>query len=141
VRALSWLSGFVYRQADRVVVLGPYMGDRVMLKQVDPDRIAMIPVWSRREEIYPVPRGANSLRKALGLGDAFVAMYSGNLGLAHSFEEVLAAARRLRDRRDILFLFVGGGPRLDEVKAVQDREGLTNVRLLDYVPRSHLHVS
>jgi glycosyltransferase involved in cell wall biosynthesis len=140
-RLLTWLSGFIYRQADRVVVLGPYMADRIALKGVESDRIRMIPVWSRREEIYPIPRAANSLRKSLELGDAFVAMYSGNLGLAHSFEEFLAAARRLRDRRDIVFLFVGDGPRLGEVKVAQEREGLTNVRFLNYVPRSQLHVS
>ncbi len=51
-------------------------------------------------------------------------MYSGNLGLAHSFDEFLEAARRLRDRPDIVFLFVGDGPRLAEVKAARDREGL-----------------
>jgi glycosyltransferase involved in cell wall biosynthesis len=141
VRALSWLSGWVYRRADRVVVLGPYMADRVVLKGVDRARIETIPVWSRREQIYPIPRAANALRKDLGLGDAYVVMYSGNLGLAHSFAEVLAAARRLRDRRDVVFLFVGGGPRLAEVKAIQELEGLTNVRFLDYVPRAHLHVS
>ena len=50
-----WLSGFVYRQADQVVVLGPYMADRIALKGVAPDRIATIPVWSRRDEIYPTP--------------------------------------------------------------------------------------
>ncbi len=60
----------------------------------------------------PDPARANPLRKSLGLDDAFVAMYSGNLGLAHSFDEFLSAARRLRDRADIVFLFVGGGPRL-----------------------------
>src|SRR5262249_25211603 len=141
VRALSWLSGFVYRRADRVVVLGPYMADRVLLKGVDAGRIETIPVWSRREEIYPIPRASNALRKALGLGHAHVVMYSGNLGLAHSFAEVMAAAHRLRDRHDLVFLFVGGGPRLAEVKAIQEREGLTNVRFLDYVPRAHLHVS
>ena len=97
-RCFYWLSGFVYRQADRVVVLGPYMADRIALKGVAADRIETIPVWSRREEIYPIPRAANSLRKSLGLDDAFVAMYSGNLGLAHSFDEFLVAARRLRDR-------------------------------------------
>jgi colanic acid biosynthesis glycosyl transferase WcaI len=141
VRLFYWLSGFVYRQADRVVVLGPYMADRIALKHVHADRVETIPVWSRREEIYPIPRAANSMRKSMGLDDAFVVMYSGNLGLAHSFEEFLAAARVLRDRRDIVFLFVGGGPRLAEVKAIQEREGLANVRFLDYVPRSHLHVS
>ena len=62
-------------------------------------------------------------------------MYSGNLGLAHSFDEFIEAARRLRDRADIVFLFVGDGPRLAEVKAARDREELTNIRFLDYVPR------
>ena len=69
-----------------------------------------IPVWSRRDEIYPVAREANPLRRSLGLDGKFVAMYSGNLGLAHSFDEFLEAARRLRDRADIVFLFVGDGP-------------------------------
>ena len=141
VRGLRWLSGLVYRQADRVVVLKPYMADRVELKGVAAGRIETIPVWSRRDEIYPIPRGSNALRKSLGLGDAFVVMYSGNMGLAHSFDEFVEAARRLRDRSDIVFLFAGAGPRLDEVKAAQRRDGLANVRFLDYVPRAQLHMS
>jgi glycosyltransferase involved in cell wall biosynthesis len=141
VRFLSWLSALVYRRADRVVVLGPYMADRIALKEVPRERIVTIPVWSRRDEVYPIPRATNPLRKALGLGDKFVVMYSGNLGLAHSFDEFLAAARRLRECTDIVFLFVGGGPRLGEVEAALARDGLSNVRLLDYVPRSQLHVS
>ena len=56
VRGLAWLSDFVYRQADKVVVLGPYMADRIALKGVAAERIATIPVWSRRDEIYPIPR-------------------------------------------------------------------------------------
>ena len=50
-----------------MVVLGPYMADRIALKQVAAERIATIPVWSRRDEIYPIPRAANPLRKSLGL--------------------------------------------------------------------------
>jgi colanic acid biosynthesis glycosyl transferase WcaI len=140
-RSLSWLSGFVYRRADLVVVLGPYMADRIALKNVPPERIATIPVWSQRDEVYPTPRDANALRKALGLEATFVAMYSGNLGLAHSFEEFIEAARRLRDRRDFVFLFVGEGPRLGEVKVARDQERLENIRLLDYVPRAQLQAS
>jgi len=140
-RFVYGLSRFVYRSADKVVVLGPYMADRIAQKQVPPERIVTIPVWSRRDEIYPTPRAANPLRKSLALGDAFVAMYSGNLGLAHSFDEFLEAARRLRDRTDIVFIFVGGGPRLGEVRAARERDGLTNVRLLDYVARDQLHTS
>ena len=60
-RLMYALSRFVYRRADQVVVLGPYMADRIALKQVAPEKIATIPVWSRRDEIYPVP-GGQSLR-------------------------------------------------------------------------------
>jgi len=52
----------------------------------------------RRVEVYPIPRVGHPLRASLGLADKFVAMYSGNLGMAHSATEFLDAARRLRDR-------------------------------------------
>ena len=139
--ALAAISNLAYRRADRVVVLGPYMAERIIAKGVGPDRLATIPVWSRRDEVYPLPREGHPVRSALGLEAKFVAMYSGNLGLAHSFFEFLEAARRLRDRADIVFLFVGDGPRLAEVRAAKARERLDNVRLLDYVPREQLHAS
>ena len=141
VAFLAWLSDFVYRQADKVVVLGPYMADRVVAKGVRADRITTIPVWSRKEEIYPLDRDGNALREELGLEDKFVAMYSGNLGLAHSSSEFLEAARRLRDRPEIVFLFVGDGPRMAEVRDAQRAEGLGNIRFLDYFPREQLHAS
>jgi len=141
VRWLTWLSDAVYRQSDKVVVLGPYMADRIAAKRVRRDRLATIPVWSRRDEIYPVPREGHELRAKLGLADKFVAMYSGNLGLAHTAAEFIEAARRLRDRDDIVFLFVGDGPRLAEVRYAKESEGLRNIRLLDYFPREQLHAS
>jgi glycosyltransferase involved in cell wall biosynthesis len=141
VAGLAWLSDAVYRRADKVVVLGAYMADRIAAKRVRRERLVTIPVWSRREEIYPLPRAGHPLREELGLADKFVAMYSGNLGLAHAFDEFLEAARRLRDRPEVVFLFVGAGPRLAEVRAFRDREGLENVRFLDYFPREQLHAS
>ena len=38
------------------------------------------------------------------------------------------------------FVFAGAGPRLAEVKRARERDGLENIRFLDYVPRSHLHM-
>ncbi|MDB5349527.1 MAG: glycosyltransferase [Planctomycetota bacterium] len=141
IAALAWLSDAVHRAADRVVVLGPYMADRIAAKHVRPGRIETIHVWSRRDEIYPMPRQGHPLRESLGLGDKFVAMYSGNMGLAHAFDDFLEAARRLKDRDDMVFLFVGDGPRKKEVLAAKEAHGLDNVRLLDYFPREQLHAS
>lgn len=141
VRGLQGLADFVYRQADMVVALGPYMADRLAAKGVRRSRLTEIPVWSRQDEIYPLPREGHPLRAELGLEDRFVAMYSGNMGLAHTFDEFLEAARRLRDRPDVVFLFVGGGPRREAIQRAKEDDGLANVRFLDYFPREQLHAS
>ena len=139
--ALAKLSDFVYRKADRVVALGPYMADRIESKGVRAARVSEVPVWSRKDEVYPMPRAGHPLRERLGLADKFVVMYSGNLGLAHSADEFIEAARRLRDRPEVVFLFVGDGPRLKEVRRAKQELGLENVRFLDYFPRKDLHAS
>ena len=141
VAALRWISDAVYRQSDKVVVLGPYMADRIAAKGVDREKLITIPVWSRRDEIYPISREGHPLRETLGLAGKFVVMYSGNLGLAHSFAEVIDAARKLRNCPNLVFLFVGGGPRLKEVQKAKADEKLDNIRLMDYFPREQLHAS
>jgi glycosyltransferase involved in cell wall biosynthesis len=141
VACLERLSGAVYRSADKVVVLGPYMADRVGGKGVRADRLATIPVWNRGDEVYPLEREGHPLRGELGLEDKFVVMYSGNHGLAHSFEEFLEAAKQLRDHPRIVFLFVGDGPRRAEVTRAKEEHGLSNIALRDYFPRNALHQS
>jgi colanic acid biosynthesis glycosyl transferase WcaI len=49
--------------------------------------------------------------------------------------------RRLEDRDDVLFLFIGGGHLMPAIQAKVKRLGLTNARFLDYVPRDELAYS
>ena len=74
-------------------------------------RIHVIPNWCNDEEIAPIAPADNSLRREWGLAGKFVFGYSGNLGRAHEFETVLAAAERLRDDPRFVFLMIGGGKR------------------------------
>ncbi len=130
-----------YRNADFVVDLGTYMKRRIEAKGVDPERLHTVPVWSRQDEIEPLSREENPLLKGWGLGDKFVVMYSGNAGLAHRFDEVLGAMQTLKDHPDIFFLFIGGGPRKQEIIAFAEAHGVENFRYLDYLPREQLRYS
>jgi putative colanic acid biosynthesis glycosyltransferase WcaI len=141
VTLLAKLSDHVVKRADRVVALGPYMADRLLAKGVRSSRLVEIPVWSRADEISSLPRSPHPLRQKYGLDDKIVLMYSGNLGLAHATEEFIGAARKLVHRPEIVFLFVGGGPRIVEIKAAKQRLNLSNIRLLDYFPRAQLRES
>lgn len=138
--ALSALSRYGYRGAECVVTLGPYMARTIQeSKGIDSRRVHQIPVWNDGDEVSPIPAGENTLREALGYRpNDFVVMYSGNAGLAHRFDVVLEAANCLRYESNVHFLFVGGGPRREEIEAAAETRNLPRFRYLDYFPRGEL---
>jgi len=140
-RILRWTSDVGYRGADVVVDLGAYMKQRIGLKGVPASRTRTIHVWSSKEELVPVARDDNPLRRELGLEDKFVVMYSGNAGLVHDFDAILDAMRRLDGDDRIRFLFVGDGPRRKEIEAFAAEHRLSNFQYRPYFPRDQLRWS
>lgn len=124
---------------DAIVAIGECMADRIAVMGIPRDRIQVIPNWADGDAIRPVAREQNWFRSQHGLGGKFVVLYSGNMGRGHTFEALVAAARALRHRADIAFVFIGGGPRRAEVeRATAD---LANALFLPYQPREHLAFS
>jgi hypothetical protein len=81
------------------------------------------------------------LRRDWSLQGRFVVGYSGNLGRAHDYATVLAAAERLRDHPNIIFLFIGGGYQLKQLADQVRNRGLSNFRFFDYQDRALLKFS
>jgi glycosyltransferase involved in cell wall biosynthesis len=135
-RFFTWLSRRSLSASDRVVALGECMAER--LKKNGAERIEVVHNWADENAIRPAPVSGNRLRTQWEWNGRFVVLYSGNLGLAHEFETALGAAELLRDRADVLFAFVGGGPRLEETRRVARDRGLPNVEFRPYVARDLL---
>jgi glycosyltransferase involved in cell wall biosynthesis len=140
-KLLHALNDFGYRNADFVVDLGTYMKRRLLAKGVRPERLYTIPVWSKKDEIEPLPHAENPLLDQWGLRDKCIVMYSGNAGLAHRFDDVLEAMRRLKDHPELFFLFIGSGPRRKEIEAYAEAHEIENFRYLNYLPREELRYS
>lgn len=138
-RAFDALSRWTMRHADAVVVLGDAMGDRVRSKGVQPSRVHVIPNWADGVEVRPVSAEANALVREQGLEGKRVVLYSGNMGRAHDVTTLIDAARLLRGRQDIVFVFIGDGAKRAEVEAAA-REN-SSIRLLPYQPRERLAAS
>lgn len=134
--ALGALSRFLVRRADRVVALGRTMADR--LERGSGRRSDVVHNWADGDVIRPRPVVGHPLRAEWGWDGRFVVLYSGNQGLAHEFDTVLDAAEGLAEDGDVLFAFVGGGPRRAEVEAEVRRRGLPNVEFRPYVERERL---
>jgi colanic acid biosynthesis glycosyl transferase WcaI len=137
-RLAQRLSRWTYLQCDLVVGLGPRMLEALATAGSARTRTAFVHNWADSRAIAPIGAPANQFAISNGLADRFVVMYSGNAGRAHNFVAVMDAARRLREDRDIVFVFIGGGKRTPDLRREVAEGGLLNVRFLDYVPREEL---
>jgi glycosyltransferase involved in cell wall biosynthesis len=85
----------------------------------------------------------------------FVVGYSGNLGRAHEVDTLIDAIARLeqesrvtlagreekRPKRDVIWLFIGGGALYRQLQAEIHARGITSVHFLPYQPRERLAAS
>jgi glycosyltransferase involved in cell wall biosynthesis len=143
-RAFDRLNRLVLRRATRVIVLGECMREVIVGKLGGSvaDRMDVIHNWADGDKIMPLADGEhNEFAEEYGLGDRFVILFSGNFGRVNDFATPLAAARMLRERSDIVFLFVGDGAKADEIAAFVRSNDLANVRVLPYQPRERLRQS
>jgi glycosyltransferase involved in cell wall biosynthesis len=140
-RVLDCLNRLILTRADRIIVLGECMRERVAAKagRNADGRIDVIHNWADGEKIHPLLEGErNTFAEEHDLGERFVVQFSGNMGRVNDFDTPLEAARILRDRKDILFLFIGDGAKAGEIEEYVRRHDLRNVRLLPYQPRETL---
>lgn len=92
---------------------------------VTEENLSIVPVGSNIETIaYLTPNSLN--------GRPFRLLYSGNLGRYHDFDALLDCAKEL-SQENFEFRIVGRGAKRDHVEQRIRTEGITNVRLDDFV--------
>lgn len=96
-----------------------------------------IPLWSG-EACAASQEAAAALRRGRGWrDDELVVMYSGNMGLGHSFAEILEVAR-LMAGKPARFVFFGTGGRRGEIQAFAAAHPGVAVEVHDYAPAEDL---
>jgi putative colanic acid biosynthesis glycosyltransferase WcaI len=136
VRAMEWLNRQILRRAHTVVTLDRFMAETLRRKADLDGRLAVFPPWAPAGS-EPVAHEDNPFRRKHGLEGKFVLMHSGNHSPSHPLDTFLQAAEQLRERDDIVFMFVGGGCGKKVVDAAIE-EGATNVVSLPYQPKEQL---
>jgi colanic acid biosynthesis glycosyl transferase WcaI len=141
-RTLHRLFSWSYRRAARVVALGPFMRRRILEKGVRAHQVHTISNWATGD-MRLVEARENPLRAEWGLAARFVVLYSGNLGVGHEFETFLRGVQRaVAAGVDAVVVFIGGGVRLPEVRALVSALGLSDrVIFKGFVPANVLPFS
>jgi glycosyltransferase involved in cell wall biosynthesis len=127
------LESLLYNRAQRIVAVTRGIEQTLAAKGIPTSKVALIPNGANTDHFHFDAEGAQAVRQELGLQDHFVVMYAGIHGIAQGLETILSAADFLRDRADIIFLFVGEGPRKAALLEMAAQLGLQNVRFLKEV--------
>ena len=130
----SAMERFLYRHATHISVISESFRTNLDRKGVPAEKMTLIPVWADPDIVRPLPK-ENRFRQRLGLSGKLVVMYAGNLGLTSCLEDVIDAAKLLKEAADICFVIVGEGVKKDDLAAMAQDAALTNVMFLPYQPR------
>ena len=130
----SWLERTSYKCSDSVVLLSDDLANNVQskLEQKFHKRVKVIPNFVDTQAITPMSR-MTKYRTELGIDDALVVMYAGNVGFSQSLEMLVSAARELPH---LIFVINGEGAARESLK--KSANGLSNVRFGDYQDVSRL---
>ncbi len=121
--------------ANLVTTISGPMCDLLEEKGLPDERIAEMRNWANHAEAMD---GADPghFRRAWGLEDKTVALYSGNIANKQGLDVVIEAARQLHSREDIAFVISGEGPNRANLERLAD--GLTNVLFRDLQPEERI---
>lgn len=125
------LRDFGLRRAAANIVVGRCMRSHLARRGIAAEIICN---WADEDVIRPLAHAHNPRRQAWGLGSAFVVGYSGNFGRVHVFDTIVAAAAQLADLDDLIFLMIGGGKQLQQVREEAQNSGLSRWQFHPYQP-------
>jgi colanic acid biosynthesis glycosyl transferase WcaI len=120
-----------------VAVISPGFKQNLINKNINPNKIAIIPNWVEGELFKPRPKD-NPFSRNYGLNNFFVAMYAGNIGHSQGLGTLVEAARLLADQPKLLFVIVGEGVKKQELIQLKESYQLNNILFLPFQPRSQM---
>lgn len=130
LRISEWLEIFLYKKAERVVVVTESFKKVISEKGIPERKITVIKNGVDLEFFKPLEKSEEQ-RKSLGLDGKFIISYIGTLGTAHALDRVLSVAERMKEYENFLFLFVGSGAEKENLFKIKENKSLSNVRFIE----------
>ena len=132
---LEKLELFLYRKADKIVVVTHAFRKNLTDRGIDPAKIEVVTNGVITANFPARPRDAK-LVEELGLTGKFVVGYLGTHGMAHKLDFILDCVPEAPP--GVHFLFIGGGAAKAELEERVLRAGYLNVTMLPSVAKSEI---
>ena len=134
---LDFMNKITISNSHGIIVLDAKMARRIKNKATLKREPIIIPPWPYEDALKKSNSNGMKFRAEYGLENKFIVMYSGNHSCVHPLDTIIEAAKQLEHRKDIVFLFVGGGVEKKKVEQAI-KNGAQNILSLPYQPLSQL---
>lgn len=135
IRQLERLELFLYRRADKIVSVTESFKTELVKRGIESGKISVVLNGVDLSRYTPANEKDVTLAQQYGLEGKFVVGYVGTHGMAHGLPSLVDAAEKLAKRKDIVFLFAGGGSAKLELNKYIKSKKLENVVSVDRIQK------
>lgn len=130
-RIWARLNKISFKRAFCLFTIGDKMAELVE-QYITKEKIKIQPIWSIFQQNDKVSKEANPFIKEHQIQDEFIVQYSGNIGLTHKVETMVALAEKMKNHQHILFQIIGRGPRKNKLEQLVTEKNLDNCKFLPF---------
>lgn len=134
LKFLQWMEKKVYNGSDAVTTIDKVFYDTIVPRFKDDSKLHIIPNFVDTD-LYRQVEWEGMLDSSLfPKSDSIKLLYAGNIGLAQSWEPLIALSEKTRDL-NVEFIVIGEGAKRGYVEEEIKKCGLEKLHLLPYQPR------
>ncbi|SMO66570.1 glycosyltransferase family 4 protein [Melghirimyces algeriensis] len=138
IKVLSGLERFLYKKANKIVVLTEYQRKFIQSKGIDAAKISLIPNGIVKGSWKPDSMKRKTCRRRMGIAPhQFLTLYAGAHGPANALEYVVRAGEYLPDHYAIVL--IGDGPEKNRLQKIKKERGLHNVHFYAPVSKDEIY--
>lgn len=138
IKFFRMMERWVYKNNTRIVTISEEMKRTIVSQNCPETKIDVVYNWADTDTLHHVSRCENKLMDELGIPkDKFIVSYAGDIGLFQGWPIIVDAAKKVHSEMpEILFVFIGSGSYLDQLKRQVEDENLSFIKLYPMQPAS-----
>lgn len=133
-RLLHWQAQNLYKLSDKIGCMSP--GNVSFMRRIAPylkdNQLTLLPNWYSGKVVSKA--SMDDMRVKYDLQEKFVAIFGGTIGPAQAVWNIAALAKHNLSKNNVVFLVVGRGEKKAVLQEIAQKEGLTNIRFMEYLP-------
>ncbi|WP_409274507.1 glycosyltransferase family 4 protein [Neobacillus sp. SCS-31] len=136
--ALYRLESFLYKKADRIIVLFDKAKYYIQARGINPNKVIYLPNGVDLSKYDQLEKSVEIDILFSKLKNKFVIVYAGSHGVANHLEPIIELFAKLKNNPDLHLLLVGNGPEKSRLMEKAEQEGIRNITFHDAIPKTEI---